>query len=85
MTSLSSPVFFSIQHKGYRYPQMCHTNVAIISTISVYAAQFPQSIVIYLKGVPDPGGGSKQAQYEELNIKHTNQIMKASKGDLTLM
>ena len=28
-----------------------HTNVAIVSTISVYAVQFPQSIATYLKKV----------------------------------
>ena len=52
---------------------MRHTNIAIVSTISVYVVQSPQSIAIYLKGAPNPGGGSKQAQYKELNIKHTNQ------------
>ena len=62
MTPLSGPVFSSIHHEGYQYPQMRHTNIAIVSTISVYVVQFPQSIAIYLKDVPDPGGGSKQAQ-----------------------
>ena len=39
---------------------MRHTNVAIVSTISIYAVEFPQSIVTYLKGAPYPGVGSKQ-------------------------
>ena len=38
----------------------CVTPTAIISTVSVYPAQSPQSIATYLKGAPDPGVGSLQ-------------------------
>ena len=84
MTPHSDPVFSLILHKGYMYPQMCHTNVAIASTISVYAVHFPQSIATYLKGAPDLDGGSKQAQTKNHNINQTSQIRKSSKGDLAL-
>ena len=85
MTLLSGPVFSSIQHKGYQYQQMRHTNVAIVSTISVYAVQFPQSIATYLKKVPwiqveDQNKTQTRNQY----VKHASQTKKASKCDLAL-
>ena len=60
MTPHNDPAFFLIEYKGYRYPQMCYTNVAIALTISVYAVQSPQSIATYLIMLPDPGRGSIQ-------------------------
>ena len=63
---------------------MCHTNVAIASTILVYAIKFPQSIATYLKGAPDPGGGLKQGQTRNHNVKQASKTRKASKGDLAL-
>ena len=84
MTPHNGPIFSSIQHKGYRYQQMCHTNVAIVSTISVYGVQFPQSDATYLKGALDPGGGSKQAQTRNHNVKQASQTRKSSKCDLAL-
>ena len=60
---------------------MYHTNIAIASTMSVYAAQSPRSIATYLKGAPDPGVGSLQVNpsktlkdkarkaYKEINLK----------------
>ena len=84
MMPLIGPVFSSIQHKGYQYLQMRHTNIAIISTISVYDAKFPQSIATYLMVFPDPGRGSIQTQTRTHNIKQASQIMKAFKGDIAL-
>ena len=55
---------------------MCHTNVAIALTMSVYPAQFPQLIGTYLKGAPDLGIGSKQAQTRNHNVKRASQTMK---------
>ena len=52
--------------------------------MSVYPAQFPQSIATYLKCAPDLGGGSKQAQTRNHNVKQANQTRKESKGDLAL-
>ena len=52
---------------------MRHTNVAIDSTMLVYAVQFPQSIATYLKGAPDTGKGSKQAQIRSHNVKQIDQ------------
>ena len=63
---------------------MCYTNVDIDLTMSVYTAQFPQSIATYLKGAPDLGIGLKQAQTRNHNVKHATQTRKASKCDLAL-
>ena len=64
---------------------MCHTNVAITSTISVYVVQFPQSIATYLIMIPNPDRGPTQAQTSTQNVKQKIQTMKAFKGDLDLM
>ena len=56
---------------------MRHTSVAIVSTISVYVVQFPQSIATYLKDAPDPGRGSKQTQTRNNNVKQASQTMKS--------
>ena len=63
---------------------MHHTNVAIASTILVYTVQFKQSITTYLKGAPNPGGGSIQTQTRNHDVKQESQTRKASKGDLAL-
>ena len=55
MTSLSGPVLSLIELKGYRYSQICRTNIAIASTVLVYPAQFPQRIAIYIWMFPKSG------------------------------
>ena len=41
--------------KGYRCPQICRTNIAIASTMSVYPTRFPQRIAICLWLFPQSG------------------------------
>ena len=49
--------------KGYRYLQICHTNIATASTMSVYPAQFPHSLLLFTeKGAPKSGCRIKQTQ-----------------------
>ena len=63
--------------KGYRYPQMCHTNIAIAWTMSVYPAQHPWSIATYLKGSANMGVGSiVTTQTNPPRIKHTKKEIK---------
>ena len=82
MTPLSGPVFSSIHHEGYRYPQMHHTNIAIVSTILVYVVQSPQFIATYLMVCPDLGRGSIQNPNILLRVNQASQTMKEFKGDL---
>ena len=84
MTPLSGPVFFSIQHKGYRYQQMHHTNVTITSTVSVYALQFPQSIATYQKEPQIQVEDQYKTQTRNHNVNQASQTRKSSKGDLAL-
>ena len=81
MTSLSGPVLSLIELKGYRYSQICRTNIAIASTVSVYPTQFPQRIAIY-ECFPNPGGGF-QAQTREPKCKAIKANNNHAKGDLS--
>ena len=83
MTPHGSPVFSSIQHKGYWYQPKCHTNTTIASTISVYDVQSPRSIVVYLISSPDLGVGSIVTNQTILKNKE-NKHKKKSNNELFL-
>ena len=78
MTPYRGPILSLTKIKGYWYQQMCHTNVAIASTMSVYAAQTPRFIATYLKGAPNPGVGSLQVNPNKTLKCKTRQANKES-------
>ena len=82
MTPYSGLVFSLNGLKGYRYQKMCHTNVAIASTMSVYPAQSLRSISTYLIMPPDPGRGSIQNPNTLLRVKQASKTMKAFEHEL---
>ena len=54
-TPRGGPVLSLTWLKGYRYSPKCHINVATASTVSVYPAQFPHSLLLPKRYPPDPG------------------------------
>ena len=73
-TPRGDPVLSLTWLKGYRYSPKCYINVATASTVSVYPAQFPHSLFLLLKGIPQ----IRVRIYKTPMQAHNNKAIKAS-------
>ena len=84
MTSLSGPVLSLIELKGYRYSQICHTNIAYCFNRVGIPRTVPSQFFCYLpKKVPQIRVEDLQpTQTRTQKINQSSQSKQESKGDL---